>query len=49
MLEKITRQIREKNLNVFHTVLSYNGIIEDEILTPTAPCQKCYSLSKSMT
>lgn len=49
MLEKITRQIREKNLNVFHTVLYYNGVIEDEILTPTAPCQNCYSLSKSMT
>lgn len=49
MLEKITSQIRERNLNVFRTVLYYNGVIEDETLIPAAPCQNCYSLSKSVT
>ncbi len=49
MLDKITQLIREKNLNIFRTVLYYNGIIEDETLKPTAPCQNCYSLSKSVT
>lgn len=49
MTEKITRIIKDKKINVFRTVLYYDGVTEDEILIPAAPCQNCYSLSKSIT